>query len=123
MTHAQVLLSGGKLWLDDDLQLRYDGPPELIPTIREHKAALRIATACHEWRQRCMALAHGSDFAAQWRDLANLPGRKTLGWSDEEIQRAFIVNWKTVQSDLKVCVGDELVGLVNRTFRMKGDTK
>ena len=119
MTVAEVVIRGGQLWLDDELALRYRGPDELIPIVREHKPELRMSLMVAEWRQECLRLAHGSDFAAQWRTLAELPKRQAAGIPKAEIHNALTVNWKLARKDLIELTGSELVGMVNRTFHTK----
>jgi hypothetical protein len=119
MTVAEVILKGGKLWLDDALVMRFSGPDELIPIVREHKPELRMSLMVAEWRRECLRLAHGSDFAAQWRTLAELPKRQAAGIPEAEIHNALIVNWKLARKDLIPLTGSELVGMVHRTFHTK----
>lgn len=119
MTVAEVVIRGGQLWLDDELALRYRGPDELIPIVREHKAALRMSLMVAEWRRECLRLAHGSDYAAQWRDLAELPKRKAAGISEAEIHNALIVNWKLARKDLIELTGSDLAAMVGRMFHTK----
>lgn len=123
MTVAEVVIRGGQLWLDDELALRYRGPDELIPIVREHKTELRMSLMVAEWRRECLRLAHGSDYAAQWRDLAELPKRQALGIPAEVIRNTFLVNWKLARNDLITLVGSDLAAMVGRVFHTKDIAK
>jgi hypothetical protein len=123
MTVEQIEAAGAKVWLDQDLVVRFAGPDAIKSALRADpaiKVAIREELMVREFCQICRRLKSRSrDLKVYWSDLEALPRKLALGLNPKRAKELATMLLGIVRQDWEVKSGRELEKLVHEVFQIK----
>jgi len=123
VTVEQVEAAGAKVWLDEALRVRFEGPDAVKDHIRSDpniKIELRKDLMIREYCQLCRRFkVRSRDMKTFWEDLECLPRKVALGFNPERAKELAIMLLGITRPDWDPLTGKDLTDAIHRIFETK----
>jgi hypothetical protein len=123
VTVEQVEAAGAKVWLDEALRVRFEGPDAVKDHIRSDpniKIELRKDLMIREYCQLCRRFkVRSRDMKTFWEDLEALPRKVALGFSPERAKELATMLLGITRPDWDPLTGKDLTNAIHRIFETK----